>query len=64
MPSKYEYKVVKPAAMNRNMGWGFIEKLQDQINQEAENGWDFYRDLDSPALVFRRLRQGAPRDVD
>jgi len=57
MKSKYEYKVVKPAAVNRNMGWGFIDKLDEQIKQEAENGWDFYRDMDGPALVFRRLRE-------
>lgn len=64
MRSKYEYKVVKPAAMNRNMGWGFIEKLNEQFKHEAENGWDFYRDLDSPALVFRRLRPAASEDTD
>lgn len=63
MPSKYEYKVVKPAAMNRNMGWGFIEKLNEQIKLEADNGWDFYRDLDSPALVFRRLRRSPSDNV-
>jgi len=57
MKSKYEYKTVKPAALNRNMGWGFIDKIDAQINQEAEKGWDFYRSIEGPAYVFRRLRQ-------
>jgi len=48
MKSKYEYKTVKPAALNRNMGWGFIDKIDAQINQEAEKGWDFYRSIEAP----------------
>jgi len=49
----YEYKVVKPSGVRRNVGWGFCEKLTEQLNDEARNGWEFHRSIDT-ALVFRR----------
>ncbi len=51
----YEYKVVKPEGVRRNVGLGFCEKLTEQLNKEAEGGWEFYRTIDT-ALVFRRPR--------
>ncbi len=54
--SKYEYKLVKPEGMRRNLGWGFIDKLNLQITKEAESGWDYYRETPDMVLVFRRPR--------
>ncbi len=62
MESKYEYKVVKPEGVPRNIGWGFVEKIHEQVCREAENGWDYYRETAGLAMVFRRLRQ--PNQLD
>lgn len=58
MKSEYEYKVVRSNALGLNYGLKrkFDEIWQAQIDDMAEQGWDFYKSIDQLALVFRRKR--------
>jgi len=58
MKSKYDYKVVESAVYLVNpFNKKRLVKLNDQIAEQGEEGWDFYRDIGRSGLVFRRLRE-------
>lgn len=58
MKSKYEFKVVKSKAnLATNIPIDFYGRINDQIAEEGENGWDYYKTVGMYALVFRRPRQ-------
>lgn len=57
MKSKYEFKVVKSNAhLQSNMVIDFFTRINNQIAQEGEAGWDYYKTIGINGLVFRRLR--------
>ena len=58
MKSKYEFKVVRSSvSLQSNVAIGFFDRINHQIRQEGENGWDYYKTIGLNGLVFRKVRQ-------